>query len=139
MGRSPVDGSAPKSLEVIEGNDCEFTTIATWSGTLTRAAARIHTIQNVPRSGDYVTKRKVTFDRATLTIVDENYAGSASDLVYQMSSTTTIHKASAMIEWFAIDDKGTRHFDALAAKSVQSVVNNVFAHIAKGNAQAGGA
>merc|ERR1712137_174487 len=137
--RSPVDGSAPKSLEVSESSDTEFTTIATWNGTLTRAAGRIYTIQNVPKTGDYVTKRQVTFDRATLTIVDENFAGSAADLMYLMKSTTTIHKAPAMIEWCAVDDKGLRHFDAAAAKSVQSVVNNVFSHISKSRAQSGGA
>merc|ERR1712217_747854 len=93
----------------------------------------------VPKSGDYVIKKKVTYDRGSLTIADETFAGSISDLQWLMNATVTVHKSPAVIEWYAVDKNGTRHFDASAAKSVQGAVDNVFARIQKDKAPCGGA
>merc|ERR1712151_642248 len=125
--------------EILDEKEGEFTTVATWNGTLTRGASRIYKIENVPKSGDYVTKRRVKYDRSTLTITDENSAGGASEVKYLGSSTVVVHSSLAVIEWSAVDDRGTRHFDSAAAKSVQAIIDRVFTQIAKGKAATGGA
>merc|ERR1711918_262664 len=137
-GRSP-DGNAPKSVEILDEKEGEFTVVATWNGTLCRAVARLHKLENVPKTGDYVLKKTVKYDRASLTITEETLAGSISDLQLLMTATTTVHKSPAVIEWYAMDKTGTRHFDASAAKPVQGVIDNVFARLEKDKAPCGGA
>jgi len=138
--RSPIDGSAPKGLQVVdEVQGKEFTTLATWDGDGCRKASYIYTIHNCPKTGDYVTKKKVVYDKSSLTITDINSSGGTEKQQHVMTATGRILKNPARFEWFSIDKDGVRHSDKAAAKDLQAVMDDVFTRLEKSKAPAGGA
>lgn len=136
--KSPADGSAPKDLKIIEQSS-EFTTVATWDGAMCRMAAYLYPLENVPREGDYIVKRRVIYDKAALTITDMISAGGADDLQLQMTATSILHKNPCQFEWFCVDKDGVRRSDATAAKALQAIIDDVFSKLEFSKASSGGA
>merc|ERR1712087_476104 len=111
------------NLDDLEGK--EFTTVSTWDGTSVRAASWFFALENVPKKGDYVTRKRVVYDKATLTITDHSYAGDANEQKFCVNGNAIIHKAPVRFEWYGVDAAGARHCDKKAAKPLQAILNAV--------------
>eukprot|EP00931_Biecheleriopsis_adriatica_P117481 TRINITY_DN9299_c0_g1_i1.p1 TRINITY_DN9299_c0_g1~~TRINITY_DN9299_c0_g1_i1.p1 ORF type:complete len:181 (+),score=53.24 TRINITY_DN9299_c0_g1_i1:82-624(+) len=122
--KSPIDGSDPKDLKVDEDPGKEITATATWDGDLTRKAAYIYTIKNVPDAGDYVTVRVATLDRSSLSFKDKSSSGGAGDQKADYEATGRVLKEPARFEWFCIEN-GERVAGGPVLKTLQAVVDTV--------------
>merc|ERR1712157_606167 len=117
--KSPIDGKPPQKLEFInEVEGKEFTVVSDW-GKIPSAIKHMYSIPNVPKEGSYITKKRVVYDKASLSVMTEEFNGSKDDLKISMTVYTKIHKDPARVEFYSVVDGERKAEDPKFVKTLQ--------------------
>merc|ERR1712060_532882 len=103
-------------------------------GSVPSLVSYTYSLPHVPAKGDYFTKKKVAYDKASLSVVTTEYAGSENDLKETMKGYTKLHKEPARFEWWSVVSGERKADDANQTKGLQAALDVILAKIANAKA-----